>query len=121
MNLLGIIETLRRNLRTVVLGCYVALALVVVLDFVRLFAAHEPEGAAAEHATDFWTEFYHVSESWPAFWAAFGLGEHEGVGRDGQGDGDRAEHIEGRLVGACFVAAYLGHVDADAVREDLLG
>ena len=73
MNLLGIIETLRRNLRTVVLGCYVALALVVVLDFVRLFAAHEPEGAAAEHATDFWTEFYHVSESWPAFWAAFGL------------------------------------------------
>ena len=73
MNLLGIIETLRRNLQTVVRGCYAALVLVVAADLGRVFSAHEPAREAGEPAVDFWTEFYHVAENWPAFWAAFGL------------------------------------------------
>lgn len=51
MSLLGIIETLRRNLKGVIVACWVALGLLIVADVVRVVTAgeeHEP-AAAAEH------------------------------------------------------------------------
>jgi hypothetical protein len=51
MSLLGIIETLRRNLKAVVAGCWVVLALVVVADVARVMTAEKHEAAAtSEHA-----------------------------------------------------------------------
>ena len=50
MSLLGIIETLRRNLKGVIAGCWVVLALVVVADVVRVMTADEHEESASEHA-----------------------------------------------------------------------
>ncbi len=80
MNLLLIIETLRRNLKAVVRGGYVVLALVVVADIVRLLTAHHEVAAAApagkhvvEHATGFWYSLYHIAENVPVFWTAFGF------------------------------------------------
>ena len=101
MSLLGIIETLRRNLKAVVTGCWIVLALVVVADIVRLTTAGEHEAAttAGEHAvapatghaatelaTDipagfheeesdggFWAEAYEIAEKTPVFWTLFGF------------------------------------------------
>ena len=50
MSLLGIIETLRRNLKAVVVASCVVLALLVVADVVRLMTASgEHHGATTEH------------------------------------------------------------------------
>jgi hypothetical protein len=50
MSLLGIIETLRSNLKSVVLGCWIVLALVVAGDIARVLTTEEHEAAAAtEH------------------------------------------------------------------------
>jgi hypothetical protein len=79
MKLLVMIETLRRNLKTVVLGCYVVLTLVVGADIIRILFAHGHEAPAgepvraAEHAPGLWMSLYHIAESWPGFWAGFGL------------------------------------------------
>jgi|GEM_PF-979670 len=101
MSLLGIIETLRRNLKTVVVAGCVVLALVVVADGVRLMtvsgeheaapasehavapaAEHESHAAvAAEHAAvaehgashGFWATSYHIAENVPVFWTLFGF------------------------------------------------
>jgi len=79
MNLLAIIETLRRNLKAVVTTCYGILTLVVIADLVRVMTAHEPEAAAgetahaAEHATGLWATLYHLSETVPVFWTVFGF------------------------------------------------
>lgn len=53
--------------------------------------------------------------------AAFVGVEDEVVGGDGQSNGEGAQDVEGGLVGAGFVAAQLGDVDADGVGEGLLG
>jgi len=102
MSLLGIIETLRRNLRTVVVASCVVLALVVVADVVRLMTAsgehhaapsEQAAAPAAEHASHavvasehtapsaehaapahgFWATTYHIAENVPAFWTLFGF------------------------------------------------
>ena len=73
MNLLQIIESLRRNLKTVVLGCYAVLALVVVADVVRALTTHGTEVAAGEHASGFWATLFHVAENVPVFWTVFGF------------------------------------------------
>jgi len=73
MNLLQIIESLRRNLKTVVLGCYAVLALVVVADVVRALTAHGSEAATGEHASGFWASLFHVAETVPVFWTVFGF------------------------------------------------
>ena len=97
MSLLGIIESLRRNLKTVVVASSVVLALVVVADVVRLMTASgEHEAAATEHVatgepavasehaapahgeTDgashgFSTSTYHIAENVPGFWTLFGF------------------------------------------------
>jgi len=101
MSLLGIIETLRRNLKTVVAVGSIVLALVVVADGVRLMTAsggHEAAPAsehavapAAEHeshaavavehsavaehgaAHGFWATTYHIAENVPVFWTLFGF------------------------------------------------
>ena len=73
MNLLQIIESLRRNLKTVVLGCYAVLALVVVADVVRALTAHGSEAPAEEHVSDFWATLFHIAETVPVFWTVFGL------------------------------------------------
>ena len=73
MNLLQIIESLRRNLKTVVLGCYAVLALVVVADVVRALTAHGTEVAAEEHASGFWATLFHAAETIPVFWTVFGF------------------------------------------------
>ena len=82
MNLLGIIEALRRNLKAVVTTCYGILTLVVIADLVRVMTAHEPEAVAgeaaaaehaAEHATGFWATLYHLAETVPVFWTVFGF------------------------------------------------
>jgi len=73
MNLLSIIESLRRNLKTVVLGCYVVLALVVVADVVRALTAHGSEAPVEEHVSGFWATLFHVAETVPGFWTVFGI------------------------------------------------
>ena len=102
MSLLGIIETLRRNLKAVVVASCVVLALLVVADVVRLMTAsgeHEAAPAsehavapAAEHAAvapeqteahspseasaqegGFWATSYHIAENVPTFWTLFGF------------------------------------------------
>ena len=103
MSLLGIIETLRRNLKAVVVASCVVLALLVVADVVRLMTAsgeheaaaateHESHAAvASEHAAPvaehaapahgetavashgFWATSYHIAENVPAFWTLFGF------------------------------------------------
>jgi hypothetical protein len=75
MNLLSIIEALRRNLKTVVLGCYAVLALVVIADVVRALTAHghEAPAAAEEHVSGFWAALFHVAETIPVFWTVFGI------------------------------------------------
>ncbi|MBI5380745.1 MAG: hypothetical protein HZA31_02475 [Opitutae bacterium] len=72
MNLLNLIETLRRNLKSVLLGCYAVLVLVVAADAWRLLSGHG-HAAAAEHATGFWAAFYHIAETVPVFWTLFGF------------------------------------------------
>lgn len=103
MSLLGIIETLRRNLKAVVVASCVVLALLVAADVVRLMTAsgeheaaaateHEsPAAVASEHAAPaaehaapahgetavashgFWATSYHIAENVPAFWTLFGF------------------------------------------------
>jgi hypothetical protein len=74
MNLLSIIESLRRNLKTVVLGCVAVLILTVAADVVRwAMAAHGTEAAAEEHISGFWASLFHVAENWPGFWTVFGF------------------------------------------------
>jgi hypothetical protein len=79
MNLLSIIEALRRNLKAVVTTCYGILTLVVIADFVRVMTAHEPVlpagevAAPVEHATGLWATLYHLSETVPVFWTVFGF------------------------------------------------
>jgi hypothetical protein len=75
MNLLQIIESLRRNLKTVVLGCYAVLALVVAADVVRALTTHGAEAPApAEPAAHgFWATLFHVAETVPVFWTVFGF------------------------------------------------
>ena len=51
MSLLGIIETLRRNLKAVVVACWVVLALLVAADIVRIFTAEEHHEALASEAS----------------------------------------------------------------------
>jgi len=74
MNLLQIIESLRRNLKTVVLGCYAVLALVVIADVARwALTSHGAEAATKEHASGFWAALFHVAENVPVFWTVFGF------------------------------------------------
>ena len=74
MNLLQIIESLRRNLKTVVLGCYAVLALVVAADVVRwAMTAHSTETVAEEHVSGFWATLFHFAETVPGFWTVFGF------------------------------------------------
>jgi hypothetical protein len=96
MSLLGIIESLRRNLKTVVVASCVVLALVVVADVVRLMTAGEHEAATPEHVAagepavasehaapahgesaeashGFWASTYHIAENVPGFWTLFGF------------------------------------------------
>jgi hypothetical protein len=75
MNLLQIIEFLRRNLKAVVLGCYAVLALVVVADVVRALTAHGSEAPAAGEpaAHGFWAALFHLAENVPVFWTVFGF------------------------------------------------
>ena len=97
MSLLGIIETLRRNLKAVIAGCVCVLVLVAIADVVRVVTAKEHEAAApaSEHAVapaderatgaateasaepaeahGFWAEAYEISETTPVFWTAFGF------------------------------------------------
>lgn len=85
MNLASLLESLRRNLKGVVLFSYVVLALVVAFDVVRVFAlaghGHEAAAGAAGHASEhaaghgaaFWARMHYLAENVPAFWAVFGL------------------------------------------------
>jgi len=74
MNLLQIIEFLRRNLKTVVLGCVAVLILTVAADVVRwAMTAHSTETVAEEHASGFWATLFHVAENVPVFWTVFGF------------------------------------------------
>jgi hypothetical protein len=75
MNLLQIIESLRRNLKTVVLGCYALLALLVVADIARALTAHGAEAPASGEpaATGFWATLFHLAENVPVFWTVFGF------------------------------------------------
>ena len=75
MNLLQIIESLRRNLKTVVLGCYVVLALTVVADIVRAMSAHghESRATAGPAPYGFWAVLFEVAETIPVFWTIFGF------------------------------------------------
>ncbi len=49
MSLLGIIETLRRNLKGVIVACWVLLGLLVVADVARIVTGFGHHAAAAEH------------------------------------------------------------------------
>lgn len=75
MKLLHIIEFLRRNLKTVVLGCYAVLALTVVADVVRALTSHGHKApAGAEPAAHgFWVSLHHIAETIPVFWTLFGF------------------------------------------------
>ena len=74
MNLLQIIEFLRRNLKTVVLGCVAVLILTVAADVVRwAMTSHSTETVAEEHASGFWATLFHVAETVPVFWTVFGF------------------------------------------------
>jgi hypothetical protein len=78
MNLLAILEYLRRNLKGVLRFSYAALALVVVADIVRsLTATHHGAGetaaAPAPAAHGFWGTLFHVAENVPVFWTIFGF------------------------------------------------
>ena len=74
MNLLQIIEFLRRNLKTVVLGCVAVLILTVAADVVRwAMTAHSTETVVEEHASGFWATLFHVAENVPVFWTVFGF------------------------------------------------
>ena len=74
MNLLQIIESLRRNLKAVVLSCVAVLILTVAADIVRwAMAAHSTEAVAEEHASGFWATLFHVAENIPVFWTVFGF------------------------------------------------
>ena len=74
MNLLQIIESRRRNLKTVVYGCVAVLILTVAADVAR-WALTSPgtEAAAEEHASGFWAALFHAAENWPVFWTVFGF------------------------------------------------
>ena len=50
MSLLGIIETLRRNLKALITGCWIVLALVVIADVARVMTAGEHHAPTSEHA-----------------------------------------------------------------------
>jgi hypothetical protein len=80
MSLLGIIEGLRRDLKSVVRASFVVLGLVVVADVVRVLTASGEHGeagehaeAAVEHASGFWASLYHIAETVPVFWTVFGF------------------------------------------------
>lgn len=85
MSLLGIIETLRRNLKGVIVACWVILGLLVVADVARIvtgFGHHEAAAAehtvapAAEHAPHA-AAAEHTAHAEPAAPAAHGVGnEH---------------------------------------------
>ena len=59
MNLAKLIEFLRNRLKTVVLVCYVVLAVVVLLDAIPAIVDKEHAHTSIEH--------------WPGFWAVFGF------------------------------------------------
>ena len=74
MNLLQIIESLRRNLKTVVLGCVAVLILTIAADVVRwAMTAPSTETVAEEHVSGFWATLFHVAETVPVFWTVFGF------------------------------------------------
>jgi len=75
MNLLQIIESLRRNLKTVVLGCYAVLVLVVAADVTRwALTAHSREApVTAESVQGFWASLFEAAETIPVFWTVFGF------------------------------------------------
>jgi hypothetical protein len=80
MNLARLLESLRRQLKTIVFVCYGVLTLVVVADVIRLLSArgHEAVPAehgeqVAEHAAGFWASAYHLAENMPGFWTLFGF------------------------------------------------
>ncbi|HVM49367.1 MAG TPA: hypothetical protein VMU04_15170 [Candidatus Acidoferrum sp.] len=59
MKLVKLIEFLRTRLKAVVLGCYVVLGLVVLLDAIPAIVDKEHAHTSIEH--------------WPGFWAVFGF------------------------------------------------
>jgi hypothetical protein len=82
MNLAALIDFLRKRLKAVVMAGCVALVALLVADTARLLigagghpgAAPEPAGGhAAAEAHGFSATAYHIAETVPGFWAAFGL------------------------------------------------
>jgi hypothetical protein len=59
MNLVKLIEFLRKRLKTVVRICYVVLGLVVLMDAIPAIVDKEHAHTSIEH--------------WPSFWAVFGF------------------------------------------------
>ncbi len=79
MNLVSLIDFLRDRLKTIVRICWALLIALLALDAVILLSSHGHEAAkeAGEHGEEahgFLQSLYHISETWPAFWAFFGLG-----------------------------------------------
>jgi len=82
MNLVRFIDFLRDRLSLVIKACLGLLALLVIADIARVFLSHGHEAAASEHAAPahaaeaahgFWTQLYHIAETWPVFWSVFGF------------------------------------------------
>jgi hypothetical protein len=76
MNLLAILESMRRGLKGVIYASCAALVVLMVADVVLRVSHHGHEAAApegGEHAVGFWTTAYHVAEGLPVFWTVFGL------------------------------------------------
>lgn len=82
MNLAALIEFLRNRLKTVVIASCIALGALLVADAARLWLgggghhAAAPESAGAHPAAEahgFGATAYHLAETVPGSWAAFGL------------------------------------------------
>lgn len=85
MPLVRFIDFLRDRLSLVIKVCIGLLALLVVTDIARVLLSHGHEAAAtagpdlasapseAEAAHGFWAHLYHIAETVPAFWSAFGF------------------------------------------------
>lgn len=81
MNLAALLDFLRNRLKAVVIAGCVVLGALLLADAARLLlggghhaAALEPAGEhAVAQAHGFGASVYHVAETVPGFWAAFGL------------------------------------------------
>lgn len=85
MNLVRLIDFLRDRLGLVIKASIGLLALLVIADIARVFLSHgshasapspithDPSPAAAHAAHGFWQQLYHIAETWPVFWSAFGF------------------------------------------------